>query len=131
MARPTNERKDRTIRIRISEEMYNALGRENVSVKIRGMIRRCLEDEREAYHQEIMDKAVEKEIKQKCSRNDITTHDFYRAINDMWNEGEIYIEYGDVRTKGKWDMVEFEHACNHVNAYPQTIIDKFVKGLRS
>lgn len=85
---------------------------------------------KEEYREDLMDRAVQREIKSMCKGSGISEHDFYRGVMELWRKDKIYIEYGEVRCKGMWKMEEFEEACHRVNVYPQTMIDKIVKGLR-
>lgn len=152
MGRPTTERKDRVVKLRISEELYRKIEKGNVSENVRELIKRGLEgyvpqkegvkkhgeiqkkeDEGSKvpqYREDLMDRAVQREIKSMCKGSGISEHDFYRGVMELWDSGKIYVEYGEVKCKGQWDMEEFEEACHRVNVYPQTMIDKIVKGLR-
>ena len=207
MARPTEERKDKTVKLRISEELYkeiNGYG-ENISETIRILIRegidagkercervpqkseeqirkeilkvpqkeveRLLSDigdrcttkqckdllkagkyeeltvltNQEAKKKEqednvpqniedivqwIMDRAVYKDINDMCRSCQISTHDFYRGVCDLWNSGKLFIEDGKVKSKGEWDLDMFVERCHFINEYPQDVIDKVTKGLR-
>ena len=204
MARPTEERKDKTVKLRISEELYREIEERgsNVSETIRNLIRRGLEgnvpqnksieksekillkdyvpqkevekilreisarcdgeeslrefkakkfeslvvvreEEWRKKEQEdnapqnieeivqwIMDKAVYKDINEMCRSCQISTHDFYRGVCDLWNSGKLFIEDGKVKSKGEWDLDMFVERCHYINEYPQDVIDKVTKGLR-
>lgn len=86
--------------------------------------------EKPQYRQDLMDRAVEKDIDKMCELSGISTHDFYRGICDMFNDGKIYCEGDKVKSKGEWKLDEFIEVCHEVNVYPQEMIDKIVKGLR-
>ena len=124
--------KNKTVILRVDEELYeritNAGG--NISETIRRLIREGLdEDERGADIQGIMDKAVDKGIREKCKRDGISTHDFYRGVNTMWEREKIFIENGSVKCRGEWKMDAFVERCRYHNEYPQKVIDKIVKAL--
>jgi hypothetical protein len=79
---------------------------------------------------ELMDKAVEKGLVQRCRANRISTHDFFRGIMEMWERGKIEIEGGRVKGVGEWRMKEFETVCYKRGKYPQEVIDMVVAGLK-
>lgn len=183
MGRPTQERKDRTVKLRISEELYKEvedLG-ENISETIRLLIRkgidsnapqkapksnapqkraldiiamRCrtkrgqeefesgrygnltiltneelenMENNVPQNHQELMDKAVEKDINQMCRLNNISTHDFYRGVCELWNAGKLEIDGEKVVSLGKYDVRMFEETCYKNKLRPQEVLDKLTR----
>lgn len=80
--------------------------------------------------QDLMDKAVERDIGSMCKLSGISTHDFYRGICELWNKGYVCIEDGKVKSKGEWKMDKFEEMCHIMHENPQSVIDKIAKGLR-
>lgn len=90
MARPTIEKKDAVLRVRISQEQMEKLLRqgENVSETVRGMI-----DGKETRGMSDGEFILQGTI----SRCPIEASEFYYQISELIESGEIWIENGEVR----------------------------------
>lgn len=189
MGRPTTERKDRTVKLRLSEEMYKSLGGGNVSEKIRELIRGgvikhgeiqkgeyvpqkvirklyasihgvCEGNAKDylesiersdwskvriipetAYkkllneggnvpqNSDLMDKAVEKDLVDMCKLSGISTHDFFRGVSELWNDGEIGIDGERVKSLGHYNIERLVELCHIMNINPQEAIDKITRSM--
>lgn len=189
MGRPTTEKKDKTVKLRISEEMYESLGGGNVSEKIRELIRggvikrgeilkgeyvpqkelsrlyvsihgvcegnakdylesiersdwskvriipeaaykKVLNDGNNVpQNTDLMDKAVEKDLVDMCRLSGISTHDFFRGVCELWNDGEIGIDGEKVRSLGHYNIERFVELCHIMNIKPQETIDKITRSM--
>lgn len=138
MARPTNDKKDKTLILRVNAETKEQIEKraklsgKSISDYVRDEIlgeNNVIQNEDDVI-QNIMDKAVYKDINDMCRSCQISTHDFYRGVCDLWNSGKLFIEDGKVKSKGEWDLDMFVERCHFINEYPQDVIDKVTKGLR-
>lgn len=133
MARPTNDRKDKTLILRVNAETKEKIEKKaRISGKsISDYVRdEMLGDSTEDIMQSVMDKAVYRDIKRMCELNGYSTHDFYRGVCEMFNEGILYIDEKRLKCKGEWRMEEFVEKCHSINKYPQDVIDMVTRGLR-
>lgn len=80
--------------------------------------------------QDLMDKAVEREIKGKCEENGISTHDFFRGINELWKKKKLEIDGYKVVSLGDYELHAFEEACYILNCHPQNVIDRMTAKLK-
>lgn len=135
MARPTNDRKDKTLILRVNAETKEKIEKKaKISGKsISDYVRDEILGERQSVEdimQSVMDKAVYRDIKKMCELCGYSTHDFYRGVCELFNEGILYIDEKRLKSKGDWDLEEFVEKCHSINKYPQDVIDMVTKGLR-
>lgn len=81
--------------------------------------------------EDLMDIAVERDLKQMCKLSQISTHDFFRGINDIWERGQLEIEGHKVRSTGIYDVSKLEEECYKRGIKPQSMIDKVVRSLQN
>lgn len=98
--------RDKVIRVRIDEEMYEALGEGNKSERIRELINKGLGKKGKAEKS-----AYAKEIKSMCDWGEISEEEFYKGVYDRFVEGDIVIEDGEVGVTGDMRLLELERVC--------------------
>lgn len=79
--------------------------------------------------QDLMDKAVEKDLVDMCRLSGISTHDFFRGVCELWNDGEIGIDGEKVRSLGHYNIERFVELCHIMNIKPQETIDKITRSM--
>ena len=135
MGRPTEERKGKTIKLRITEEMYEDLeSRGSISSVVREMIEDGLSNvpQKDRVLNYRSDENVpqkseaEEEIIKMCQVSGFTTERFYERVRDLFNDGFIYVDGLTIKTKGKYDLSRLEDICHRGNLDVQDVIDKLV-----
>lgn len=88
MGRPTEEKKDRTVKLRISEDLYVDLMRrgDNLSETIRGILKGS-----------VPQNPVVNEIEDMAACFDMTGDELLAQVCEMLTEGELTVERGQVR----------------------------------
>lgn len=81
------------------------------------------------HRQDLMDRAVERDIGNMCKASGISTHDFYRGVCELFNEGQIGIEEGKVKSYGEYDMKDFEMVCYKLRERPEKMLEKLTRSL--
>lgn len=81
------------------------------------------------HRQDLMDRAVERDIGSMCKASGISTHDFYRGVCELFNEGQIGIEEGKVKSYGEYDMKDFEMVCYKLRERPDKMLEKLTRSL--
>lgn len=77
--------------------------------------------------QDLMDKAVERELRQMCRLSGISTHDFFRGVSELWERGKIEIDREKVKCNGELDVKRFMYVCYKHKMKPQEMIDKLAE----
>lgn len=153
MGRPTEERKGKTIKLRITDEMYEDLEkRGSISSVVREMIEDGLnnvphkdrvlnyradeivpqnsEKEKSESENYVPQKSkAEEEIIKMCQVSGISPERFYERVKELFEDGYIYIDGLTIKTKGKYDMSRIEEICHRNNLDVQDVIDKLVSRL--
>lgn len=126
---PTKDGKVIKVRPEVAERLGYIMEKNNCSCS--EAVRMALDGEvkYEPTRQDIMDRAVEREIKAKCKENNISTHDFYRGVLKLWKDGKLGIEGWKVRSLGNYKMERFVELCYILGTTPQKVIDKITKDL--
>lgn len=81
------------------------------------------------HRQDLMDRAVERDIGSMCRASNISTHDFYRGVCELFNEGQIGIEEGKVKSYGEYDLRDFEMVCYKLRERPDKMLEKLTRSL--
>lgn len=87
------------------------------------------ENQGKIYHQDLMDRAVERDIGEMCKLSGISTHDFYRGICELFTDGQIGIDAGRVRSFGEYDLRDFESVCYRLHQRPKEMLEKLTRSL--
>lgn len=130
---PSRDSITKTIRLNKEDREYiEELMRDNGITWNRAVHRaiRIADSEKECGRQDLMDRAVERDIIKECKRSGISTHDFFRGIEELWKKGKIEIDGYRVKSVGEWDMKEFEICCWKNKKSPQKVIDMITEKLR-
>ena len=88
-----------------------------------------IENEGTPHRQDLMDRAVEREIGSMCRLSGISTHDFYRGVCELWESGKLEVEGDKVKSLGKYNVKKFEEVCYRAHVLPQKMIDKLTESL--
>lgn len=80
--------------------------------------------------QDIMDRAVERDIKMECRKKGISTHDLFRGVSELFRKGRIYEEKGRIKLKGELDTERIEENSWKRGINPQELIDQIADKLR-
>lgn len=146
MGRPTEEKKDRTIKLRISDELYERLERESEG-NMSGYVRGILSGENSAEIKRLKAEIAElrsapqgdnqlpiseetyKDLENMCRLSGLTFANFMNYIRRLFNDGYIYIEGVSVKTKGEYNLSYLLEACHRANVDPQEMINKLANSL--
>lgn len=85
--------------------------------------------ENQGNRQDLMDRAVERDIGEMCKASGITTHDFYRSVCELFNEGQLGVEGEKVKCVGKYNMGDFENVCYKLHTKPEEMLEKLTRSL--
>lgn len=143
MGRPTDEKKEKTVKLRISGELYEEIERrgDNISETIRSLIRdgmnyvpqKKVESEQNSVPQNtsqgIMSEETYRDLEQMCRASHMTVSDFMEHIRELFNDGRIYVEGFEVKTKGEYDLGYLLDVCHRANVDPQEMINKLANSL--
>lgn len=147
MGRTTDEKKGKTVILRISEDLKGQLESESKEkeISVSEYIRKILEErgsknevcntgkpaseENSVIQNEIISESTLKDLEQMCRLSGFTTVRFFDRIDEMFNDGSIYVDGIQLKTRGKYDTRELENVCHRMNADPQDMISKLVKSL--
>ena len=151
MGRPTNEKKDRTIKLRVSDELYERLEREsegNMSGYVREILSSGNSKEEERLRAEnkalkdrieelpktgdvpkLMSEETYKDLSDMCRLGGFTFERFMERIRELFNDGHIYIEGLTLKTRGDYDLSYLIDVCHRANVDPQEMINKLANNL--
>lgn len=136
MARPTEEKKERTVKLRISEELYGEIASKgrNLSETIREILRNSFvpqnSDEKNQKSGLTPSKEV-KEIESMAVFFGFTLDEMLKMIYNGLNDGYLTVEDGKIVGLPEVDLDNLKEACHERGIEMQEAIDKTVKNLRS
>lgn len=136
MARPTEEKKEKTIKLRISEELYGEIASKgrNLSETIREILRNSFvpqnSDEKNPKSGLTPSREVQ-EIESMANFFGFSLDEMLKKIYDGLNEGTLTIENGKIVGVPEVDLDNLKEACHERGIGMQEAIDKTVKNLRS
>lgn len=144
MARPTENRKDKTVKLRINTELYeeiSSLG-ENISETIRDLIKKGLDsfvpqnsEEKEGFvpqnkddyvPQNFISDETREDIEKMCHLCGISTKLFFDEVDRLFNEGKLEVDCMKIRSNGEYYLADLENACHLANRDVQEAIDNTV-----
>lgn len=140
MGRPTSDRKTKTLIIRINDETRESLESKASEegktlsdyardILIGGKQKNNVIQKNTEFRQDLMDRAVERDIGEMCKLSGISTHDFYRGICELFTDGQIGIDEGRVRSFGEYDLRDFESVCYRLHQRPKEMLEKLTRSL--
>ena len=127
MGRPTNERKEKTVKLRISEELYEEVVKrgDNVSETIRKMIRESVPQKKEAKNNVPQNKTSEfHRLSQNGAAYGLSGGELAEKLMDAMDTGAIIYEDGEFRAESEYNFEKFERACKDKGVPVQKMIDK-------
>lgn len=145
MARPTTDKKAQTLILRVNEETKEKIVAEakTKGISISDYVRERVlgesviqkeEEKKEVpsdsvIQNNLMDKAVERDLVDMCRVSGISTHDFFRGVCELWNDGEIGIDGERVKSLGHYNIERLVELCHIMNIKPQEAIDKITRSM--
>ena len=136
MARPTDEKKGKMIKIRISEELYKRLSQKGTNLS--ETIRKILKD---SFVPQNSDEKIQKsgltpskevkEIESMAVFFGFTLDEMLKMIYNGLNDGYLTVEDGKIVGLPEVDLDNLKEACHERGIGMQEAIDKTVKNLRS
>ena len=134
MARTTNDKKSSTIILRINDECRSYIEKESSKegVSVSEYIRNQIQEKKDGLlrkSQNVMDDSTADELKAMCYACHIEPASFFRQIAKLFDKGSITVERGIVVSNGKYNLTEFEIACERNNQDAQHIIDSITEKL--
>lgn len=129
MARPTNEKKDRKVDLRISQELYDELAKEGqVSAVIRGRLKNPTEN---TVVQNPFFSKSGKEITSMLTYFRKNEAEFLTDLYELMNDGRLTYENGKLVTKSAIDLGEFEDRflnwCNKKHSNPSIVLQNIME----
>ena len=136
MARPTEEKKERTIKLRISEELYGEIASKgrNLSETIREILRNSFVPQNSGEKNQKSGLTPSKEVKEIESMAiffGFTLDEMLKMIYEGLNDGYLTVEDGKIVGLPEVDLNNLKEACHERGIGMQEAIDKTVKNLRS
>lgn len=136
MARPTDEKKGKMIKIRISEELYEGLSQKGTNLS--ETIRKILKDsfvphnsgEKNSKSGLTPNKDLE-EIESMAKFFGMDSGDLLKGVCEGLMDGNLTVENGKVVGVPEIDLDNLKEACHERGIGIQEAIDKTVKSLRS
>lgn len=132
MGRPTNEKKERVVKLRISEDMYEELAREgsNLSETIRGIIRKQGKSfvPQNCY---VLEGGVYTELKSMENFVGGSMDRMMELYLEALMDGTVTYEGGKLVGRPEYDLDGLEEACHERGISVQEAVDKMVKQIRS
>lgn len=159
MARTTDDRKGKTVILRINDELHERLKAESekeeksISEYIRGILSsetKCNTELRDIENlraencvlqnrikelagakgvSQIMSEETYKDLEQMCRLSGLTIDRFMDYIRRLFNDGRIYIEGIAVKTRGEYDLSQLTDVCHRLNVDPQEMINRLANNL--
>ena len=132
MGRPTDEKKDKTIKLRLSEELYERLEKEsegNMSEYVRGILSGKNKGKDERPKGVEIPEGTYRNLEEMCMASGLTMGRFMEYVKNLFHEGKIYIDGLTVKTKGEYDLAYLIESCHRVNVDPQEMINKLAASL--
>lgn len=136
MARPTDEKKGKMIKIRISEELYEGLSQKgtNLSETIRKILKDSFVPQNSDGKNQKSGLTPSKEVKEIESMAiffGFTLDEMLKMIYNGLNDGYLTVEDGKIVGLPEVDLENLKEACHERGIGIQEAIDKTVKNLRS
>lgn len=136
MARPTEEKKEKTIKLRISEELYGEIASKgrNLSETIREILRNSFVPQNSEEKIQKSGLAPSKEVKEIESMAvffGFTLDEMLKMIYNGLNDGYLTVEDGKIVGLPEVDLENLKEACHERGIGMQEAIDKTVKNLRN
>lgn len=136
MARPTEEKKERTVKLRISEELYGEIASKgrNLSETIREILRNSFVPQNNSEKNQRSGLTPSKEVKEIESMAiffGFTLDEMLKMIYNGLNDGYLTVEDGKIVGLPEIDLDSLKEACHERGIGMQEAIDKTVKNLRS
>lgn len=136
MARPTEEKKEKTIKLRISEELYGEIASKgrNLSETIREILRNSFVPQNSDGKNQKSGLTPSKEVKEIESMAvffGFTLDEMLKMIYEGLNDGYLTVEDGKIVGLPEVDLDNLKEACHERGIGMQEAIDKTVKNLRS
>lgn len=136
MARPTDEKKGKMIKIRISEELYEGLSLKgtNLSETIRKILKDSFVPQNSDGKNQKSGLTPSKEVKEIESMAvffGFTLDEMLKMIYNGLNDGYLTVEDGKIVGLPEVDLDNLKEACHERGIGMQEAIDKTVKNLRS
>lgn len=134
MGRTTEDRKGHTIILRVNEGLYGELKRysEREEKTLSEYTREILTDKfcgTKPVLQKLMSEETQRDIESMCHLSGLSMQKFFDSIDELFNEGYIFVEGLTVKTKGKYDLRRLEDLCHRNNLDVQDVLDKVVNRL--
>lgn len=135
MARPTEEKKERTVKLRISEELYGEIASKgrNLSETIREILRNSFvpqnSDEKNQKSGLTPSKEV-KEIESMAVFFGFTLDEMLKMIYNGLNDGYLTVEDGKIVGLPEVDLDNFKEACHEKGIDLQKALDKATQSIR-
>jgi len=145
MARPTNEKKDKTVKLRISEDLYDELVKKDTNLS--ETIRKILKNAVFSVPQNLKNGKMPKnsvpqneistetrsaiaDIEEMALCSGLTLEKLTTEFCEMLNEGKLMVENGKlVAEKEKW-AEKFEEACHDLCIPVEKAAESAIKGLK-
>lgn len=131
MSRPTEERKDKTVKLRISEELYDEIVQrgENLSETIREILKEGVREKTESFVPQEINESL-RDIKTMAKLLNVSTEELTKQFCEMLNEGALTVERGVLKaTKEGW-VEEIEDVCHDCGISVSEAMKNIVKALR-
>ena len=135
MGRPTQEKKEKTVKLRISEELYEEVVRRgtNVSETIRGMIR----DSLVPHNTSMVETAIDNNVPQKGIEDSLVVRCRDEEVEKLFKEAryeEVTIVKNDYVPQNSLSnklIGEIEGMCRFLGVDADTFLEEIYKGLES
>lgn len=142
MSRPTNERKDKTVKFRISEDMYKELESrgDNLSETIREILKENVPQKKQDIESNVpqnkkndtyednplVSDETRRDIESMCIFFGMSTEEYFKRVCELMNDGYIRGDNGEIKTYDSdgIEMERFKDACHTANRDVQEMIDK-------
>lgn len=147
MARPIEDRKDRTVKLRINAELYDEIAGlgNNISETIRTLIKGGLdsfvpqnntgkegfvpqneENTANFVPQNFISDTARDDIGKMCHLCGMSTEHFFDEVDRLFNEGKLEVDCLSLKSNGEYDLRDLENACHLANRDVQEAIDNTV-----
>lgn len=135
MARPTDEKKEKTVKLRISEDLYNKLVSKgaNLSETIRKILFESFVPQNKAEISEKIEASPNRdmeEIESMANFFGVSGESLLKMVCDGLMDGTLTVENGKILGTPDLYLDNFKDACHEVGADPQKILDKATQGVK-
>lgn len=123
MARPTNDKKETTLILRVNTETKDRLTgeAERGHISLSEYLRKKLGDN------SVIQNPIMADLMKMLSLCGIGYEDFIKIVHKALENGDISIENGEIRTRDSLDLERLYEVCHERGIDPQEAIDKTVK----